>query len=147
MEVMQFLTVVIIAQLFFGTGITLLTHYMPPDTLDSVQIVSNTSYDMGFSNISSQLENSVTGQLNVPVVDFGALVFYSGNIIVDLLLNSIYAVPEMIGIFINIITIIFNIDSFAVVVVQGFASVVITALYLVGIIQLIARVRSGSNIV
>lgn len=139
---MTFFKIIIIVQLFYAFSITMLAYSMPTETI---------SYVTGFSaddswnleSVSGDIQGSVGDQLDIPVIELGALVFYSGNILIDLLLNFLYAVPQMIGMLINGFLILFNVDSYLFATIELFAGVVVTALYLIGLIELLINVRSG----
>lgn len=142
-EMMSWFKTIIIVMLFYSVSITLLTYALPSDAKHYVDPFSEVANDINLENTSAQLKDSVEAQTSIPVIELGALVFYSGNILVDLLLNFAYAIPQMIGLILNGILLLLNIDSYVFAVVQIFASVIVTVLYFIGIIQLLTSVRSG----
>lgn len=144
-NVMKLFTVIIIVQLFYSFSITVLTHSLPDGSLNYVGAFSEPADEISLTETATSIEDSISRQTSLPIVEFGALVFFSGNIVVDLLLNFAFAIPQMIGILINGIMLLFNVDSFLFATVQVFSSVVIMALYFFGLIQLVLGVRSGSS--
>ena len=64
----------------------------------------------------------------------------------DLLLNFAFAIPEMIGMLINGIQRLLNIDGYLFAAVELFFSVLMVALYFIGIVQLLGGMRSGRTI-
>jgi hypothetical protein len=83
----------------------------------------------------------------VPVVELGALVFYSGNIVIDLLLNFIFAVPEMITLVMAGIGTLVSVDPYMLSVFKSFIGVLFSVLYFVAILQMITNIRSGGKVV
>lgn len=133
----------LIIQLFYAFCITILVYAMPAGALNYVTGFSDLADDISLQGVSSDVQDGLTRQTNIPVVDIGALVFYSGNILIDLLLNFAYALPQMLGMLVNGIMLLFNFDTYLFAVVQLFASVVVTVMYFIGLIQLLTGIRSG----
>ena len=142
-NVMDLFKWILIIQLFYAFCITGIAHAMPDDALSYTTAFSDVTSEINLENVSSQVEDSLERQTNIPVIELGALVFYSGNILIDLVLNFAFAIPQMIGLVIAGIVMIFNIDAQLVLFVELFSGVTITALYLISIIQLIVGIRSG----
>ena len=69
--------------------------------------------------------------------------FYSGNILIDLLLNFFFAIPEMLTMLINGVMMLFGIHVEAMGIIQIFLSVITVVLYVISVIQLAVGVRSG----
>ncbi len=144
---MDFFKVMLIVQLFFSFAITSLTYALPEDTLNYVTSFSDITEKIDLESVSDDVQESVEKQTNIPVIELGALVFYSGNILIDLLLNFAFAIPEMIGMLINGIMILFmGVDSYLFATVQLFSAVAITIIYFISIIQLISSIRSGRSV-
>ena len=142
-EMMTWFKAIIVVMLFYSVSITLLTYALPSESKVYVNPFSEVANDIDLQDTSSQIRGSVEAQTSIPVIELGALVFYSGNILVDLLLNFAFAIPEMIGLVINGIMLLLNIDSYVFAVVEIFAAVVVTVIYFIGLIQLLTSVRSG----
>lgn len=143
MEMMNLFKVIIVIQLFYAISISLIVYSIPSESLDYVTSFSDLSEDIDLEGVGSQVQGSLEEQTNIPVVELGALVFYSGNILIDLLLNFAFAIPEMIGLVINGLSLLLNLDTFIVAYVELFASVLVIVMYFVGILQTLINVRSG----
>lgn len=146
MGMMSLFKTILLVQLFYAFSITLLVYTMPADSLNYVTGFSDITQTVDLQNTATLVQDSITDQTNIPVVELGSLIFFSGNILIDLLLNFAFAIPEMIGMIINGLMLLINIDSQLFAVVQLFASVVVTVLYFIGIIQLLTSIRSGRSI-
>lgn len=133
-------------QLFYAFAITLLVYGMPVDSIDYVTSFSDVTNTVNLNNTGQLVQESLERQTNIPVIELGALVFYSGNILIDLLLNFAFAIPEMIGMMVNGLQQLLNIDSRMFATVEMFFAVLMVAFYFLGIIQLLAGVRSGRSI-
>jgi hypothetical protein len=142
-NMMSLFKVIIVVQLFYAFSITVLAYALPAESIQYTTAFSDVADRIDLEGVSSDLEESVGEQLNIPVIELGALIFYSGNIIIDLLLNFFFAIPEMISLFINMFLMLFGIDSYIFAIVELFATAVITVLYFVGLIQLLVSIRSG----
>lgn len=146
--IMESFRVLIYVMLFYSVSITLLAYALPAGALNFVTVFSEGTQDTSsLDNLNAEVQDSLTRQTNIPVIELGALVFYSGNILVDLLVNFVYALPQMFGLLIHGITSLFNLDAYIFQTIQAFATILMTVMYILGIIQLITGLRSGTNIV
>lgn len=134
---------IILIQLFYSFGITTLTYSLPEDTLNYVSGFSEITETVNLENTAAEVEESIRDQTNIPAIELGALIFYSGNILIDLLLNFAFALPQMLAMLVNGIMMLFSINSQIFITVQLFASVLIITIYFISLIQLIASIRSG----
>jgi len=146
MGIMETFKVMIIVQLFFAFCITLMAYAVPDGAKDYLSTFSNVANEIDLEGVGAEVQNSLTRQTNIPIIEVGALVFYSGNIILDLLLNFMFAIPEMLGLLVNGIMLLFNIDSYIFAIVELFAAVVVSVMYIMGLIELLANMRSGQGI-
>lgn len=140
---MEWFKITLIMMLFYSIAITMLTYAMPDNSLDYVTSFSDLAGSIELENVSTQVQNSVETQTNLPIVELGALVFYSGNILIDLLLNFAFAIPEMIALVLTGIMMLINVDTQIVASLQLFFSVTIIVIYFISIIQLLTGIRSG----
>jgi len=143
MEVMSLFKVMIMCQLFFSVGISMFTYSMPADSLNHVTSFSDLSDRIDVDNVSVAVQDNLERQTNIPIIDIGALVFYSGNILLDLLLNFAFAIPEMIGLLISGLSRLFSFDAIIISFIQLFASVALLVWYFISLIQLLTGIRSG----
>lgn len=143
---MDYFKAVIVVMLFYSFCITGISYAIPADARNYVTSFSDVADNINLQNMSSEVQGSVEKQLNIPVIELGALVFYSGNIIVDLLLNFAFAIPEMIGLLISAVLMVFNVDSYIWALVQIFASAMMIILYFISLIQLLLSMRGGTTI-
>lgn len=147
MSLMRSFVIVLIIQLFFAFGITTFTYALPTESLDYVTSFSDLAGDINLQSVSSDVQDAVEDELDIPVIELGALVFYSGNILIDLILNFAFALPQMVTLLINSFLYIFGIDSQLAVILQLFTSAVIAVLYFIGILQLVMNIRGRGAII
>lgn len=140
-------TTIIVVQLFFSLAITLISHTLPGDSLQYVDVFVSTADTMNIQDIGEEIQGSLDKQTNIPIIELGALVFYSGNILIDLLLNFLFAIPQMFELLLTgILYFAGGLNNFVIVSLQIFIKVLISALYLFGIIKLITNIRTGRAI-
>lgn len=143
MKMMEQFKYTLIVMAFFSFIITVYSYAMPDEMRKYINSFDDLVDDGEIAGISSSVEDSLTRQTSIPVIDVGALVFYSGNIFLDLLLNFVYAIPQMITLLFNGLMLMFGIDTNFMSLIQVFLSVLITILYFLGLIEMIIGVRSG----
>lgn len=144
-EMLNMFKAILIIQMFFSVAITGIAYAIPDSAKHFLTSYSDLTQTVNLQNISGSVQTSLQRQTTIPIIELGALVFYSGNILIDLLLNFAYALPQMIGLLINSIMLLLNVDSYIFALVEIFCSVIISVLYLVGIIQLISNARSQAG--
>lgn len=142
MSGMNLLKGILVVMLFYSFAVTILSYSLPTETLDYLEPFK-TKTATSLSDTVAEVESSIDRQLNIPVIEIGALVFYSGNIVIDLFLNFIFAVPEMLTILTNGLILIVNFPDYLVDTVQTFAFSVFSIFYILAVIQLLLGVRSG----
>lgn len=141
-NMIDFFKLMIIVQLFYSFSITAVAYGMPSSSLNYVTgfTPSSTLFDMQAT--ANEVQSSLDSQTKIPVIELGALVFYSGNIILDLLLNFLTALPQMIGLVIHGIMLLFTIDNYLYALVEMFSTVAISIWYMISLIQLITGIRA-----
>lgn len=135
----------IIIQLFYSFAITTLAYATPEGAINHVTSFSELANDLDLETTGVLIENSLESQTNIPVIELGALVFYSGNILLDLMLNFAFAIPQMIGLLLNSLSDMLNIDAPMWAIVQIFFSVAFMAYYALSLMQMLMGIRSGSS--
>jgi hypothetical protein len=146
METMEYFKTIVTIMLFYSFCINVITYAMPSDALQYVTSFSDLGNSITTSDITGEIEDSLSQQTNIPVIDVGSLVFYSGNFLLDLLLNFMFAIPEMIGLLVTAFCMLVNLDTSLAAYVSIFAAAITSALYLIGAIQFILGIRSGVHL-
>jgi hypothetical protein len=139
---MSILKGILVIMLFYSFGVTIFSYTLPTATLDYIKPFE-TKTTTSLTDTVNEVESSIDRQLNIPIIEIGALVFYSGNIVIDLFLNFIFAVPEMLTILTHGIILIINLPDYLVDTIQTFAFSVFSIFYILSVIQLLLGVRSG----
>ena len=139
---------IIVLQIFYSVGITLLSHGLVGlDPSFGAFLTDYENYATSLENMTAQIENSLNQQMNIPLIDLGSLVFYSGNIIVDLMLNFFFAVPSLITLLTNTIVNIFPLDAFIASYVKLGLFSLISITYFLSLLAFVTNIRSRGGIV
>ena len=138
---------IMIAQLFYSFGVTIITYAIQPFNVDTSLLSEYQNSTMSMSNVTSKIEEVTKSQLNIPLIDLGALVFYSGNIVVDLMLNFFFALPSIMSLIVGAFTTFFNLDAYLASMLKLFIYTVVTLIYFWYLIAFILSIRSRGTIV
>lgn len=141
--IMNTIKAILLLQLFFSFSITILAYGIPSDSRNHITSFSSITEDINLTSVSNKVSGSLESQTNMPIIELGALIFYSGNILLDLLLNFAFAIPEMIGLLFYGLTNIVPLDPQIIYIVQLFASVAVLVTYFISLMQLLTGLRSG----
>lgn len=144
MQGLDYLRAIILMSIFYSFAITTLTHFLPAD-VSSTGIFTNFNSEASTANINAQVNSGLGQQLNIPVFDLGSLVYYSGNFVVDLLANFVFAIPEMVGIFFAGFFYLFGVDAFLANQLLLVIRVFLGISYSIMLISLLLNIRSRST--
>jgi len=147
MSAFKYFTFIIMIQLFYSFGATLLTHALQPFNVNPLYLQEYQNISTDITNITGRIESTTQSQLNIPLIDLGALVFYSGNIIVDLMLNFFFALPSMLTILVTTFTNIFSLDAYLASQLKLFVFSIVSILYFLNLLAFILNIRSRGSIV
>lgn len=144
MQIMDLFKTIIIVQLFYAVAITGLVATIPADAQNYVTGFSDIADAIDINTVTADVQENLQRQQQIPVVELGALVFYSGNILIDLILNFFFAIPQMLTMLVNGLLLLFTgVEVQAMGIIQLFLSVVTVVMYVISVIQLTVGVRSG----
>ncbi len=147
MSAYKYFVWIIIIQLFYSFGVTTLTHAFSLYNVNNIYFTEMQNITTDITDITSQIESTTQQQMNIPLIDLGALVFYSGNIIIDLMLNFFFAIPSMFSILTNFFLMFFNLDAFLSAQLKLFVFSAISILYFMNLLAFILNIRSRGSIV
>lgn len=134
------------AQVFWSLAFTLLVWTMPGVSQNQLALITMHNGTTNLATIGTQFEGAVTNQTNIPIVEIGALLFYSGNIIIDLLLNFAFAIPEMFTMLLNLLFLILPLPATIQDTILLFFMAMIGIGYAIGILQFVTNLRSGGQV-
>jgi len=136
----------LIVQLFWSITITLLISTIPAANLTYLSWASDSPSASALSSVSSEMQSALNTSTTLPVVDTATLVFYSGNIVLDLIGNFVVAVPQMFTLLLTGLFMLFPIDyklqDTIFIVSYSFISI----LYLFSLLAFVTNMRSGGNV-
>lgn len=144
-ETTSFFTRAIEVMALYSLMITLLTYSLPATDLNYVLELRGEPAYREIGSMSSEFQNNISQQKSFGVVEVGALALYSGNILIDLILNFFTAIPSMATIIINGLLIFMNISEPAKTALLGFTGAIIGIIYMISIILLLLDIRSGGG--
>jgi len=147
MDTFKFFVYLIIIQLFYGFAITLLAYAFTGFPSISSDVTG--SYTTGaptLANISQQIEATTQNQMKLPsIVDMGALLFYSGNIIIDLMVNMFTALPSMFTILVSALLIPFAFDPVVATNLKIFFFAIVSVIYFINLLAFLINIRAGGG--
>ena len=143
MGMFDYFKTVLTIQLFWSFAFTILIATIPVASLNFVQPFANQDAQIDISSVSTDMESSIDSQLNIPLVDAGALLFYSGNIVIDLMLNFLTAVPSMFTLLLSGLFLIIPVDAFLQKWILLFTFALVGIMYMLGLMAFLSAFRSG----
>lgn len=147
---MNYFLIVIIVQLFWSFGVTGIAYAIalsPGEQLNYVSLFTNDSTANTLQDFPETIETNTQNQFKIPLVDMATLVFYTGNLIVDLVANFITAFGQMFNLLISgFLFLIPNIDPTISQLFQTFILVLTGVIYVWGFVTTIFSSRSGTPV-
>ena len=141
---LDYFKMMMLAMVFWSFVFTTITYTIPASDRPQLALITFQNGTTDLAAINQQFESAVTEQTEIPLVDLGALLFYSGNIIIDLMLNFAFAIPEIFMILLNILFLISPLPVQLQVAVFAFVTALIAIAYAIGILQFITNLRGGN---
>jgi len=141
---LDYFKIMITAMLFWSFVFTTLTYVIPVDDRPVLVYVEFSDGTTDLATIKSEFDLAVTQQTEIPLVDLGALLFYSGNIIIDLLLNFAFAIPQMFTILLNIIFLVIPVLPELSNAMSALIFAMIAVAYAIAILQFVTNLRGGN---
>ena len=146
----EYFKMIIVIQLVFGVGATMIAHSLPEQTYLSIsqqvtpEQIENISEISG--NFTEKMETIRNPPIDLPFVDTAFVLFYTGNLVIDAFINSIFAIPSMATVLVKGFALFFPIDPAFETALTLFVYAFIAVLYIIGIIAVIMNLRSGGGI-
>lgn len=149
MSAMDYFKAVLLTQLFYSFAITILVYGLSGTGAftPNLQSFSDLSNNIDINNITNEVQNTMTRQTQVSVIDVGALVLFSGNILLDLLVNFAFALPQMITLLINGVMQLIGIDPHITAIIQVFATALTMIMYSIALLTLLTNIRSRGTVI
>jgi hypothetical protein len=136
-------------QIFYSFGMTLLAYTLVPFNTPTMALTLQPfqQQSVNQTSIANQIQASTNSQINIPLVDLGSLVFYSGNIFLDLMINFFAALPGMFNLLIDGFCLLFQVPAFFAVTIKLTIYVVLTVTYFIALMSFLLTVRSRGAMV
>jgi hypothetical protein len=143
----DFFKYVIIISIFFGIGSSMMIAAIPNPDYVSIITPSNIDSPESISeNFTEDIEAIQNPPIDLPFVDTAFILFYTGNLVIDAFLNSIFAIPSMCTILVTVLTIFIPVDPQLANLLSLFVYTIIAVLYIIGIIGVIMNLRSQGGL-
>ena len=141
----QVFTALLMVQLFYAFAVTLVVPVLPAALENQVIQFTDEAGTINYTTLATEVEGTVENQVNIPLLDFGALVFYSSSFLLNLMINFITAIPQMLTIFINAIFIFIPVTQSVQIQIKTIFTVVVSLFYFLGLLAFITGFRGGSG--
>jgi hypothetical protein len=144
-ETTGFFTRAIEVMAVFSLMITLLIYALPAeDRVYVIDLRDDSGAYTDIRDVGGEFQSNIQQQKSFGVVEIGALALYSGNILIDLILNFFGAIPSMATIIMKGILIFMNLSDPIENALMTFTYAIVGIIYLISIITLLVNVRSGA---
>lgn len=142
----QIFTAFLLLQLFYAFAVTLIVPALPGALDNQVIAYTNSSGLISYSTLSSDVEGTVQNQFNIPLLDFGALIFYSSSFLLNLMVNFITAVPQIMLMGLTALFVFFPFTTGLQADIRMILTLMLTLFYFISLISFVTGFRSGGAI-
>jgi hypothetical protein len=140
---LQLFATFILVQFFYAAIVTFIIPTVPGVVENQIMTITSNGSIMSVAALSTQLQSGVTGQTGIPLLDFGALIFYTSNIILSLMLNFFTAIPQMLTILLTFGLMLIPIDPTLTGNIKVYFMAIVSIIYFIAIFTFIMGARSG----
>ena len=131
---------IFVMSLFYAVVSTMIVHALPEQTIASHYLIFPVE---NVTAASEQMEQTVTLERGIPIVNLGVMVFYSGNIFIDLLVNFVTAIPSMLGLLLTLFLQVFHPEEQISTLIQTFYWTGTSTLYILSLLSALLSIRTG----
>lgn len=96
--------------------------------------------------ITQKTESMYKGVVGIPLIDLGGLIFYTGNIIVDFLMNFVTAIPSVVTLLIDVFFRFFPIQTQIASTFKLGIYTILSAIIVINLVIILLRIRSRGAI-
>lgn len=147
MTIIDYLKIIVFISFFYSFAITILSYTLPerpPYIFEQFQKYTET---YNIQNTTYIIEQYYQRQTNIPLADMAALVFYSGNIFIDLLLNFVFAIPSMLTLLLDALFRLINVPAAISALLKLTVYSLSFVLYMIYLISAVVSIRTGRLII
>jgi hypothetical protein len=130
----EFMKNIILFSAFYSLIVTLLSY--------AVIVPNEFIPEKNINDIRGLTENVYKNSVGIPIIDLGALVFFTGNAFLDFLINFITAVPSATVAVLSFAFMFTNLPTDVINVVKTSIFAVGIVLYVITLIAIILNIRS-----
>lgn len=140
---LQIFTSLLLVQMFYALGVTLLVPLIPGVAANQVLMYSTGDSVVNFTTLSNSLHSGITSQQSIPLLSLGTLIFYSANIILNLMINFFTAIPQMLTIFISGLFLLIPISQTVQLTVKMVFITIVSVIYFIALFSFIMGAVTG----
>jgi len=143
MNTLQLFTTLLVVQLFWSFSVTLIVPNMPNAETNQVVMFNNANNIIEINTLQNSLDQGITDQTNIPLLEVGALVFYSSATILSLMINFFTAIPQMVTLLVHVFFLFIPISGSQEIIVKGWIFGIISVLYIISLFSFITGTRTN----
>lgn len=143
MNALQLFTTLLMVQLFWSLGVSLIIPYMPNAAGNQVVMFSNSNNVIELSTLQNSIKSGIIDQQNIPLLEVGALVFYSSATILNIMINFFTAIPQMVTLLISVLFLFIPVAVGLQITVKAWVFGIVTVLYFVALFTFLMGTRTN----
>ena len=143
MNALQLFTTLLLVQLFWSLGVSLLIPNMPNATTNQVVMFTNSNNVIELGTLQSSISQGITDQQNIPLLEVGALVFYSSATILNIMINFFTAIPQMVTLLMSVLFLFIPVSLGLQIALQTWVFGIVTVLYFVALFTFLMGTRTN----
>ena len=143
MNALQLFTTLLLVQLFWSLSVSLVVPYMPNAASNQVVMFNNSNNMIELSTLQTSISSGITDQQNIPLLEVGALVFYSSATILNIMINFFTAIPQMVTLLMTVFFLFIPIPVGLQITLQAWVFGIVTVLYFIVLFTFLMGTRTN----
>ncbi len=143
MNALQLFTTLLLVQLFWSLGVSLIVPNMPNASSNQVVMFTNSNNTIELGTLQSSIKSGITDQQNIPLLEVGALVFYSSATILNIMINFFTAIPQMVTLLMAVMFLFIPLSTGLQITLQAWVFGIVTVLYFVALFTFLMGTRTN----
>ena len=117
--------------------------YMPNATSNQVVMFNNSNNLIELGTLQSSIDSGISVQTSIPLLETGALIFYSSATILNLMVNFFTAIPQMATLLVTVLFMFIPVDLSIAITVKMWVFGIVGILYAIALFAFITGSRTN----
>jgi len=143
MNTLQLFTTLLVVQIFWSLSVSLIVPFMPNATSNQVIMFNNSANVLELGTLQSSVNTGISDQTSIPLLETGALIYYSSSTILNIMVNFFTAIPQMATLLVSVVFMFIPVDISTSISIKAWVFGIVGILYAIALFAFITGTRTN----